>query len=191
MNAIEGLPQRPTLSVPPAALKKKLGYAGGFQSINMNTGGAKACVRGSALSENRFSYGGIQTIKQVMIQNNYQEVGVDNAPGMSTLDGGKSLLETLSEQERIDLAKRLVLPPVSKLKHMIDDLYQKEKKYVKQYLREDYIEQNNFIFDLQKSHALHTMKGIEAMPEEAPIGKGQFVGGLYALQAIKHIAPKK
>jgi hypothetical protein len=30
MNAIEGLPQRPTLSVPPAALKKKLGYAGGF-----------------------------------------------------------------------------------------------------------------------------------------------------------------
>ena len=37
----------------------------------MNTGGAKACVRGSALSENRFSYGGIQTIKQVMIQNNY------------------------------------------------------------------------------------------------------------------------
>ena len=59
---------------------------------------------------------------------------------MGTLDGGKSLLETLSEQERIDLAKRLVLPPVSKLKHMIDDLYQKEKKYVKQYLREDYIE---------------------------------------------------
>ena len=35
---------------------------------------------------------------------------------------------------------------------MIDELYNKEKKYVKQYMREDYIEKNNFIFDLQKSH---------------------------------------
>lgn len=44
---------------------------------------------------------------------------------------------------------------------MIDELYLKEKKYVKHYLREDFIEQNNFIFELQKSHTLHTTKGIK------------------------------
>ena len=31
----------------------------------------------------------------------------------------------------MELTKKLVLPPVNKLKHMIDDLYAKEKKYVK------------------------------------------------------------
>ena len=44
---------------------------------------------------------------------------------------------------------------------MIDDLYQKEKKYVRQYLREDFIENNNVIFELQKAHALDTTKGIK------------------------------
>jgi len=47
-----------------------------------------------------------------------------------------------------------------KLKHMIDDLYQKEKKYVRQYLREDFIENNNVIFELSKAHALDTTKAI-------------------------------
>lgn len=37
---------------------------------------------------------------------------------------------------------------------MIDELYTKEKKYVKHYVREDFLEQNNFIFDLQKCHSL-------------------------------------
>lgn len=144
------------------------------------------------MSENRFSYGGIQTIKQVMLHNNQQEVAVGNTPGSytgSALEAGRSYLETLNEQERVDLARRLVLPPVSKLKHMIDDLYLKEKKYVKQYLREDYIEKNNFIFDLQKSHALATLKGME--PSEEPMSRAGFVGGLYALQAVQHTAPKK
>ena len=54
-----------------------------------------------------------------------------------------------------------MLPPVNKLKNMINELYVKEKKYVKQYLREDYIEKNNFIFDIQKSHKLHTSKDIQ------------------------------
>ena len=54
----------------------------------------------------------------------------------------------LKNEERIEFTKKLTLPPVNKLKHMIDELYTKEKKYVKHYVREDYIEQNNFIFDL-------------------------------------------
>lgn len=120
-----------------------------------------------------------------MFHNNQNEVAIGSTPGLytgSAIEGGRSYLETLSEQERVDLARRLVLPPVSKLKHMIDDLYNKEKKYVKQYLREDYIEKNNFIFDLQKSHALHTLKGME--PTEEPMSRAGFVGGLYALQAV-------
>ena len=42
--------------------------------------------------------------------------------------------------------------PPKRLKKIIDELYEKEKRYVKQYIREDYIEKNNCIFDLQKLH---------------------------------------
>jgi len=38
------------------------------------------------------------------------------------------------------------------IKEIIDDLYWKEKKYVKQYLWDDYIGSNDFIFDLNKTH---------------------------------------
>ena len=79
------------------------------------------------------------------------------------------------------------MPQQNKLKHMIDDLYQREKKYVKQYLREDYIEKNNFIFDLQKSHALHTTKAIEENRQEEEVTG--FVGGLYSIgQSAGHNA---
>lgn len=44
---------------------------------------------------------------------------------------------------------------------MIDELYHKEKKYVKHYMREDYIEKNNFIFEISKSHALSTNKDMK------------------------------
>lgn len=54
-----------------------------------------------------------------------------------------------------------MLPPVNKLKNMIDELYSKEKKYVKQYMREDFIEKNNFIFNLEKSHQLSTNKAVK------------------------------
>ena len=54
---------------------------------------------------------------------------------------------------------------------MIDELYLKEKKYVKQYLREDYIEKNNFIFDLQKSHKLHTSKDIKNAKVKNPYNR--------------------
>ena len=118
---------------------------------------------------------------------------------MTQLDQGPSkqaatqnFLENLSDQERFELAKKLILPPVSKLKHMIDDLYQKEKKYVKHYLREDFIEKNNFIFDLQKSHALQTtMNGISQKTRlqelEESTAKSGFVGGLYSINAIQAI----
>ena len=42
--------------------------------------------------------------------------------------------------------------PPKRLKKIIDELYEKEKRYVRQYIREDYIEKNNCIFDLQKLH---------------------------------------
>ena len=42
--------------------------------------------------------------------------------------------------------------PPKRLKKIIDELYEKEKRYVKQYIREDFIEKNNCIFDLQKLH---------------------------------------
>ncbi len=65
-------------------------------------------------------------------------------------------MDSLTDQERQDFARKLFASPShqgggltsQKLKHMIDDLYQKEKKYVKQYLREDFIENNNVIFEL-------------------------------------------
>ena len=63
-------------------------------------------------------------------------------------------MEKLDEKERQEFSRKLILPPVNKLKTMIDELYQKEKKYIKQYMREDYIEQNNMIFELSKSHGL-------------------------------------
>ena len=64
--------------------------------------------------------------------------------------------QQLNNEERIEFTKKLTLPPVSKLKNMIDDLYTKEKKYVKHYVREDFIEKNNFIFELNKVHNLGT-----------------------------------
>lgn len=76
----------------------------------------------------------------------------------------QQFLESLSEQERIELTKKLINPQASKLKHMIDDLYKREKKYVKQYLREDYIENNSMMFDLSKSHPLDTTKGLQSNP---------------------------
>jgi len=37
----------------------------------------------------------------------------------------------LNDQEKQEFARKLMFPPVNKLKNMIDELYQKEKKYVK------------------------------------------------------------
>jgi len=37
----------------------------------------------------------------------------------------------LDDKEKQELSKKIVLPPVNKLKTMIDDLYSKEKKYVR------------------------------------------------------------
>ncbi len=52
---------------------------------------------------------------------------------------------------------------------MIDELYHKEKKYVKHYVREDFIEKNNFIFELNKSHALTTNKDMKNKRDKSPI----------------------
>ena len=91
-------------------------------------------------------------------------------------------MESLSEQERIELTKKLIHPQANKLKHMIDDLYKKEKKYVKQYLREDYIENNSMMFDLSKSHPLDTTKALHNNHTTVPAAQeGQFTGGLYSI----------
>ncbi|CAI2381054.1 unnamed protein product [Moneuplotes crassus] len=42
---------------------------------------------------------------------------------------------------------------------LIDKMYQKEKKYIKQYYKEDFIQQNDFIFNLNKTHQLRLAKG--------------------------------
>ena len=91
-------------------------------------------------------------------------------------------MESLSDQERIELTKKLIHPQANKLKHMIDDLYKKEKKYVKQYLREDYIENNSMMFDLSKSHPLDTTKVLHNNHTTVPATQeGQFTGGLYSI----------
>jgi hypothetical protein len=67
---------------------------------------------------------------------------------------------------------------------MIDDLYKKEKKYVKQYLREDYIENNSMMFDLSKSHPLDTTKVLHNNHTTVPTQsdpQAPFMGGLYSL----------
>lgn len=50
----------------------------------------------------------------------------------------------------------LPLNNTSKIKQVIDDIYQKEKKYVKQYIREDYLQPQNPIFNLGKYHNIKT-----------------------------------
>jgi hypothetical protein len=40
-------------------------------------------------------------------------------------------------------------------------LYQKEKRYVKQYIREDLIHPHNTIFNLEKCYNLQTATGVE------------------------------
>jgi len=44
------------------------------------------------------------------------------------------------------------------VKEMIEELYWKEKKYVRQYLWDDFIGSNDFIFDLNKTHHLKLAK---------------------------------
>jgi hypothetical protein len=44
---------------------------------------------------------------------------------------------------------------------VIDELYQKEKRYVRQYIREDLIHPQNTIFNLEKCYKLSTISGVE------------------------------
>jgi hypothetical protein len=41
---------------------------------------------------------------------------------------------------------------------LIDQMYQREKKYIKQYYKEDYIQNNDFIFNLNRTHQLRLAK---------------------------------
>jgi len=77
----------------------------------------------------------------------------------------------LDDKERQEFSRKLVLPPLNKLKNMIDQLYVKEKKYVRQYYREDFIEQNNFIFNIGRAHTLGTNKQMKEShsAERAPV----------------------
>jgi hypothetical protein len=53
-----------------------------------------------------------------------------------------------------NLSEALKMPVSKKIKNVIDELYDKEKKYVRQYIREDYVEPNSCIFELDRSHQL-------------------------------------
>jgi hypothetical protein len=51
---------------------------------------------------------------------------------------------------------------------LIDQMYQREKKYIKQYFKEDYIQQNDFIFNLGKTHQLKLAKSKENSQQPTP-----------------------
>ncbi len=165
-----------------AKKKKPVMFAGGFQGNFVAPGGQKACVKGDLMvPEKRITnQSALNQLRRAMVSSSSQERLLQN----NTPTNPQSFLESLSEQERVELSKRLVAPANAgtKLKHMIDDLYQREKKYVKQYLREDYIEKNNVIFELDKSHALDTTKGMRTQLAPAvPQSVGELVGGLYSI----------
>jgi len=58
---------------------------------------------------------------------------------------------------------------------LIDQMFQKEK-YIKQYFKEDYIQQNDFIFNLNKTHQLRLAKSknIENSYTSTPLEPSQF-----------------
>ena len=96
--------------------KKIVAFAGGFQAYNMP---AQQQPKAAVSNDKRYSMGAMQTMKQVYLEG-----------GASTLLNGNSVLpaanflESLNEEERVELTKKLIQPPPqSKLKHMIDDLY--------------------------------------------------------------------
>ena len=71
------------------------------------------------------------------------------------------------------------LPPMQTIGGMINELYAKEKKYVKQYFREDYLGKNDFIFDLGKSHSVNMAKRVkERDSPENPGRKQIFINGV-------------
>lgn len=49
---------------------------------------------------------------------------------------------------------------------LIDQMYQREKKYIKQYFKEDYIQHNDFIFNLGKTHQLKLAKTRESSADQ-------------------------
>ena len=49
----------------------------------------------------------------------------------------------------------------SKIKQVIDELYQKEKRYVKQYIRDDMLNPQNTIFNLERAYMIQTATGVE------------------------------
>lgn len=53
---------------------------------------------------------------------------------------------------------------------MIDELYQKEKRYVKQYIRDDMLNPSNTIFNLERAYMIQTATGVEK-PYVAPKAK--------------------
>ena len=52
------------------------------------------------------------------------------------------------------LIEFLELNPQQSVKGLIEQMWTKENKYVKQYVKEDFIARNDFIFDLRKAHKL-------------------------------------
>jgi hypothetical protein len=50
---------------------------------------------------------------------------------------------------------------------LIDQMYQREKKYIKQYFKEDYIQHNDFIFNLGKTHQLKLAKTRDSSAEQS------------------------
>lgn len=70
--------------------------------------------------------------------------------------------------------KKSVLAKVDQttVRGLIDKMYQKEKKYIKQYFKEDFIQQNDFIFNLNKTHQLRLAKSKNSVASLASTPSG-------------------
>ncbi|CAI2383641.1 unnamed protein product [Moneuplotes crassus] len=83
------------------------------------------------------------------------EIGVRNdPPGRITHKKSNSMIPSDNSAHNSALLKG----PQDTVRGLIDKMYQKEKKYIKQYFKEDYIQQNDFIFNLHKTHQLRLAK---------------------------------
>lgn len=71
------------------------------------------------------------------------------------------------EEGRVRDPSKDVQLPTNKntVRSMIDSMCQKEKKYVRQYMKEDFVNKNDFIFEINKCHNLKRNKKPPAIQE--------------------------
>ena len=84
------------------------------------------------------------------------EIGIRNEPPTSKMQHKKS--HSVIPNPRVTNPGNVLQGNKNTVRGLIDQMYQREKKYIKQYFKEDYIQQNDFIFNLGKTHKLKLAK---------------------------------